>query len=74
MPDIVKKVTQGSLPYHITVGGKAGAILVNKDEYDAILETAQILADKPLMRRIRASKKRMRAGDYVTLESILETL
>lgn len=37
----------------ITRNGRAAAVLVSQDQYDGWRETAEILADKELMREIR---------------------
>jgi hypothetical protein len=40
------------------------------DQYESLVETMEILSDRPLMRRIRLSIKQADAGHFVPLEDV----
>lgn len=49
-------VSENFTPYILTKSGEPKAIVMNIDELEALMETYDILADKELMRQIKAYK------------------
>lgn len=56
--------------YIITQRGKPTAILLGIDDFEGLLETAEIERDKDLIRRVRKAEKEMRQGKGRSLEEI----
>lgn len=54
--------------YIITRRGRPEAILMSVQDYEGILETSEIQADKPLMRRLKKAESELKKGKGVSLE------
>ncbi|MFZ2356252.1 MAG: type II toxin-antitoxin system Phd/YefM family antitoxin [Candidatus Omnitrophota bacterium] len=60
--------------YIITKRGHPEAVIISIEDYESILETMEIQADKGLMRRIKKSEKDFRAGKGIPLEKVKKEL
>lgn len=54
----------------MTKRGLPAAVIMSPDDYEGLLETIDILQDKPLMRRLRQAKRDVREGKTRSLEEI----
>jgi len=55
----------------ITRNGVRAAVLLAADDYDALLETLDVLADQPLAREITVALAEHAQGDVVSTEEVL---
>jgi antitoxin YefM len=62
LSDIIDDVEHRGAEILVTRNGRAAAMLISPDEYKSWKETAAILADKQLMREIRAGLEALRVG------------
>lgn len=60
--------------YIITVNGKPAAVLMSVAEHESWKETNEILADKELMKAIRAGEEDIKKGRYITFEQLKKEL
>lgn len=60
--------------YIITVKGTPAAVLMSAAEYDSLMETNEILADKGLMRAIRIGEKQIKQGKGIPWEKVKKEL
>lgn len=60
--------------YIITVNGKPAAVLMSAAEHESWKETNDILADKELMKAIRAGEEDIKKGRYITFEQLKKEL
>ena len=58
----------------ITRRGRAEAVLMAADELEALLETIDILSDRPLVKRLIEAEGEMAAGGGHPLEELREAL
>ena len=58
----------------VTRNGKPAAVLVPIDEYEALEETAEILADSATLQAIEAGLAELARGDSVTLDDLRRDL
>ncbi len=72
LPDLSKTLTRSrrNKTVAITQRGKRVLAVMPWDEYESLIETMEILSDRPLMHRIRRSIKQADAGQFVTLEDV----
>jgi antitoxin YefM len=61
---------------HVTITrhGRPEAVVIPVDEYDALEETAEILADPETLSAIREGLDEIRAGEAVSLDEVREEL
>lgn len=60
--------------FTITRKGKPEAVLMSKEEYDALLDTLEILANKETMESLRRAKEDIKRGRVRPLEDVIEEL
>lgn len=56
--------------YIVTRHGQPVMVLINPEDYEGLLETIEILADKSAAKRIRKSWKETRAGKTISLDEL----
>jgi len=71
---LLEKVGRGPYAINITVKGVPKAIMMNKEEFEGWMATIETLSDPELMRSIRESERDLRAGRYVSLETVAKEL
>ena len=60
--------------FTITRNGKPEAVLMSKEEYDALIDTIEVLSNPDTMASIRRGEKDMKAGRVKPLEDVLKDL
>jgi prevent-host-death family protein len=72
LPDLPETLarSRGKKTVAITRRGKRVLAVMPWDQYESLVETMEILSDRPLMRRIRLSIKQADAGHFVPLEDV----
>jgi len=60
--------------FSITLRGKPAAVLMSQDEYEDIMETLDILADKNLIRSIKTAEKQAEQGKIISLKQLTSQL
>lgn len=58
----------------ITRNGRAVLAVMRFDDYEGLLETMEILADRRLMAQLRKSVAQMKAGQFVPWETVRRKL
>lgn len=58
----------------ITRNGVRAAVLLSADDYDAIMETLDILADADLVKELTAAIARLEAGEELSTDEVLSSL
>lgn len=69
--DILDKISQTSIPYTITLGGKPKAVIMNAEEYESWVETLDIMSNPETVKGIEEGKKDLREGRYITLDEYM---
>lgn len=64
---LVEQVNEDHTPIEI-VSKKGNAVLLSKDDYDAIVETAYLLRSPANARRLLASLEKARGGEHTARE------
>jgi len=70
--EIVKGAEDYFDRYLVTKNGKDAAVLISAQEYESLLETLDILANKHEVRALREAAAQKRRGDTVLLKEFLE--
>ena len=70
--EIVKGAEDYFDRYLVTKNGKDAAVLMSAQEYESLLETLDILANKHEVRALREAAAQKRRGDTVLLKEFLE--
>ena len=60
--------------FTITRNGKPEAVLMSKEEYDALIDTIEILSNPDTMASVRRGEKDLKAGRVKPLEDVLKDL
>lgn len=74
--DLMKLLTRlenGDSHVIITKDGRASGVLMSSTEYEGLIETLEILADKNLVRQIKKSKKEMASGKSFSHHEVFGT-
>lgn len=58
----------------VTRKGRRAAVILSADDYDAIMETLEILGDTGLLADIRSAEAELDAGEGLTLEEVGDEL
>ncbi len=74
LPTLVKNAKNKFSEYFITLNGDRAAVLISADQYDSMKETDEILADKELMRDIKAGEKDIKAGRVYDWDKVKKEL
>lgn len=69
---LLKQVREGGEPWVITRDGKAAGILMSADDYESLIETVEILADKKLLRSLRRGQEDFLKGRTFTHEQVFK--
>ena len=67
LSEIVDDVISTGSDFIITKHGRPAAVLVGYDEYEALLETLNILSDPETMAALAEAERDLAAGDLVDL-------
>lgn len=67
---IAEEVQKPDTYYSLTVDGKSQLILMSQDEFDAIMNTMDVLNDAPLLEELNNIEKEIKKGEYHTLDEI----
>ncbi len=70
LPRVMDAVDKRLDRYIVTKRGLPVAVIISPDDYEGLLETIDILQDKPLMKRLKRAETEARAGKTRTLEEI----
>ena len=70
LPGVVKEASGKSERFIITRRGKPEAVLIGADDYEDLLETLEILSDKPLMKRLAKAKEEVTQGMTVPFDEL----
>lgn len=70
LPELVDDVSGRLNEYVITKHGRAHAVLVSAEEYEALLETLEILSDSATMERIRSGLDEIARGETASFEDV----
>lgn len=62
LSDLVRRVREEHSSFAITHRGKPEGVLLSVEEYEALLETVEILSDRELMARLGRGLKDEKAG------------
>ncbi len=68
--ELVKEVETTTSTYSILRNGHRAAILLSAEEYEGLLETLEILADKNLMKQIARSSKEFAEGKGIPFSKV----
>ena len=60
--------------FDITRNGRRAAVLLSADDYDALVETLDVLADDTLLAEIREGLRDAEAGRTLTQEELVDEL
>jgi len=60
--------------YIVTKRGRPEAVIMSIEDYESILETMEVQADKALMRRLKKADLDLRAGKGVAIEKVRKEL
>lgn len=67
---IVREAHELGRTFAITNRGRPTAVIMGINEYESILETLEILADKNAMEAIRKGREDIKAGRWTSLEDL----
>lgn len=71
---IVDEVSKTFTRFTITRKGKPEAVLMSREEYDALIDTLEILSSQETMAAIRRAEKDIKAGRVKPLKDIIKEL
>lgn len=74
LPQVIKDVDQKFDRFIVTNRGKPVAVIMSPDDYEGLLETQAIMADKAGFARVLAGKKDVAEGRTRSLEEIHRSL
>lgn len=73
--DIIDRVGKTNVPYTVTVKGKPKAVIMNADEYETWVETLDVLAEYPdLKKDVDATDRAVTSGEFkkwASLDSLM---
>lgn len=72
--DLIEEVAASGMRIGITNKGETKAVLISREELDAMIATMETLEDKELMRAIRQGDKDIKAGRVRNWEDIKKEL
>ncbi|MFT5206575.1 MAG: antitoxin YefM [Candidatus Omnitrophota bacterium] len=62
LPKVIDRIDKQFDRYVVTKHGKPTVVMLGIDDYEALIETLDILADKNTMSRVRKGEKDIKAG------------
>lgn len=74
LPRLLRQVDRRMDRVIVTRRGKPAAVILSPDDYEGLLETLEILQDKPLMKRLVRAERDVAAGRTRSLEEIHASL
>lgn len=74
LADVLKGIHERFDRYIITKRGQPEAVIMSIEDYESILETMEIQADKALMRRLKKAEKELKKAKGIPLEKVREEL
>lgn len=72
LSQLVKDTAETTEPVMISVSGRKEAVLISLEEYDSLIETIEILKDRNLLNRIKASKREAKSKKLIDFETFRE--
>lgn len=72
LPQVVGDIDAKFDRYIVTKHGKPTVVMLSVDDYESLLETLDILADKAVMKDIKEGVAEVQSGDTVSLEEFLK--
>jgi prevent-host-death family protein len=60
--------------FEVTRNGRRAAVLLSADDYDAIMETIEVLSDADLVKAIADGESEILRGEVATLDEVAEAL
>lgn len=74
LPDVIDRIDAKFDRYVVTRRGKPVCVMMSIEDYEAMVETMEILGDKALVKRIKKAEADYKAGKAVALEKVLQEL
>jgi len=68
--ELLEKLTNPAVKITINYKGHPRAVMLNAQELDSHEETLEILADKTLVKEIKAAEKQFKKGEFKTFEEV----
>lgn len=62
LPKVIERIDSRLDRYVITKRGKPVVVMLSVDDYESLMETLDILADRDAMKRLRQGEKEIRKG------------
>lgn len=73
-PKLVDEASKTFTRFTITRKGKPEAVLMSREEYEALIDTLEILSSKSSMASLRRAKKDIKAGRMRPLKDVISDL
>jgi len=74
LPKVANAIESKLDRYIVTRRGEPVMMLISPEDYEGLLETIEILSDKASVKRIKKSRKDVRAGKTISLEALRRRL
>jgi antitoxin YefM len=74
LPSVINRIRERLDRYIVTRRGKPVCVMMSVEDYEAIVETLDILTNPKLVARIRRSERELKAGKGVTWEKLKKEL
>ena len=74
LPKVIERIDTRFDRYIVTRRGKPVCIMMGVDDYESMVETMEILADKDLVKRIKMAEANYHAGKSIPWEKALKEL
>lgn len=74
LPKIIKEIDSKMDRFIITKRGKPVVLMMSIDDYESLIETLDVLADKKLMKKIKQAEVDIQKGNLNTLEEVEKEL
>ena len=74
LPEVIECIDSKFDRYVVTRHGKPVCVMLSVEDYEAMIETMEILSDKALVKRIRKADDDHKAGKAVPLVKVMEEL
>lgn len=71
---IVEAATTTHERFDVTKNGERAVVILSAEDYDALIETLEILADRELMQDIEEAKSDLAAGRTYSLDEVRQML
>ena len=74
LPKVIDMIDTRFDRYFVVKHGKPVAVMMSVDDYESMIETLDILADKTLMKRLRKSEQEIKQGKTRSWEEVKRSL